>query len=216
MKLVRKLLLLCLLFAPLTYAAAAEDEKPAQQATAEPQQEVVIEATRALLVKLAKEVQLSEARFYSRYNDFNTKREYTVHCYDEAHTGTRFKQKYCQPEYQNDLEAAQGGAFLALIASSNVTPVPAGLANQETTLRQTGVTGSMPATSDMALALKRPGFQKNMSDVVAKSPALQELLKEHADLWKRYEDTYFKVHGRPLLNAGPPLVAPAATDGASK
>ncbi len=158
MKLPRKLLLLCLLFAPMTYAAA-EEAKPAQQAPVEPQQEVVIESTRALLVKLAKEVQLSEARFYSRYNDFNTKREYTVHCYDEAHTGTRFKQKYCQPEFQNELEAAEAGSFLALIGSSNVTPAPAGAG--QTTISQVAQSGSGPMPPNMEISLKRPGFHRS-------------------------------------------------------
>jgi hypothetical protein len=172
--------LLWLLLVPLAHGAS--------DSSAEPQAEVVVEATREALVKLGKEVLQSEHRFYARYNELNTKREYAVHCYDDPHTSSRFKRHYCQPQYQSDAEAAEGRDYALYIGSVS------GLGSPSMPL---------PMPRELAIAAGRPGFQKNMVDVVKKNPELQKMLQEHADLWHRYELLYLRVERRPLLGKMP-------------
>lgn len=77
--------------------------------------QVIVEGKRGDLVKAAKEVQLLEQRFFQRYNEINTKKDYAVRCYNEAPTGTRFKQKYCKPVYQTNAEAAEARDFITAL-----------------------------------------------------------------------------------------------------
>lgn len=182
----------------LTAALIISQFASAADAPPEPdkQQEVVVEATRAYLTKLGKEVQLAEARFYARYNELNKKREYAVHCYDDPHTGSRFKTNYCQPQFQSDAEAREAQEFFLMLAGSNDphSSGTGGMANPS----------GPPLSRDPVIAARQPDFRKNMIEVVSKNPELQKMLKDHAELWKRYEDTYYKLHGRPLLKAKPP------------
>jgi hypothetical protein len=104
----RTVLMLCLLSAPLTSRAIAADDVP-------PPDQVIVQGKRGDLVKAAKEVQLLEQRFFQRYNELNTNKNYAVRCYNEAPTGTRFKQKYCKPVYQSNAEAAEAREFMTAL-----------------------------------------------------------------------------------------------------
>ena len=97
-------LLIGLMFSAMGVGIIAAAEAPLDQ--------VVIEGKRADLVKLAQQIQLAEQRFYQRYNEINTKRAYAVRCYNEAPTGSRFKQKYCKPVYESEAEATEGREFI--------------------------------------------------------------------------------------------------------
>jgi len=101
----RNVLMLSLLCAPLACEVAAAADVP-------PPDQVIVEGKRGDLVKAAKEVQLAEQRFFQRYNEINTKRDYAVRCYNEAPTGTRFKQKYCKPVYESDAQATEARDFV--------------------------------------------------------------------------------------------------------
>jgi hypothetical protein len=209
---IRKSVVLCLVFAPLAYAAEA------------PVDQVVVEADRASLVKLAREVQLAEQRFYARYNEINTRKKYAVRCYEEAATGTRFKQKYCKPVYETEAQATQGREFiLALgqgasagstsggaVASSGVmgaggasggggVGAGSGLSTGAQATSSAGNAPSIGGTTTEAFVdidSGRPGFQKNVMEVVSKSPELTKLLKEHAEARQRYDEMYRRVNGR--------------------
>lgn len=174
---------------PLAFAADAP----------EPQQEVIIEATRAYLTKLGKEVVESEHRFYERYNTFNKKREYDVQCDTFAHTETHFVHSDCIPRFEFDAKAAEGqGHIQHFQASSSLSGKIPGVPQ-----------GGPPLSADIAIVNRRGDFQKNMTEVIRKNPELQKALEEHAALWKQYEDTFLKLNGRPLLGAKPPEPAVA-------
>ena len=110
----RTVLMLCLLSAsasaPMAVSAATREG-----ADVPPADQVIIEGRRGDLVKAAKEVRLLEQRFFQRYNELNTKKNFAVRCYNEAPTGTRFKQKYCKPVYETNAEAAEAREFITAI-----------------------------------------------------------------------------------------------------
>lgn len=216
--------MLCLILAPLAYGVVQAAEAPVDQ--------VVVEAERANLVKLAKDVQLAEERFYARYNELNTKKKYAVRCSDEASTGTRFKKKTCKPVYETEAQAAQGREFIlglgrgasagsasgGAVASSGVMGVGgssggAGVGagtGLQTGAQATSTAGNAPSlggtTTEAFVEVDsgRPDFQKNVIEVASKSPELTKLLQEHAEARKRYDDLYNKVNGRATDAAAPP------------
>ncbi|MEJ1964916.1 MAG: hypothetical protein WDO56_26625 [Gammaproteobacteria bacterium] len=187
-------LLLSLLFAPLAHAASVA----APPGGGAPVDQVVIEATRANLAKLGQDMLAIEYRFYRRYNELNTKRDYAVDCYKEARTGSRFIRSYCQPAFQSNAELAEARAFLLYLQSID---------------KFTGnATSTLAAPATMAIEAGRPGFKKNMIEVTHRSPELIKLLDEHAALVKRFEDMYRRVNGahpRSVEKAAAPA-APAA------
>jgi hypothetical protein len=191
----------------------------AQPASGEEAQveQVIVEGTRADLVKLAQQVIQAEERFYQRYNEINTKRAYMVRCYNEAPTGTRFKQKYCKPVYENEADAAEGREFMMAIgrgasagstsggavASSGAmgTQAGGGATGFGTGAQMTSGAGTAPSiagggtnASFIEIAADRPDFQKNIVEVSSKSPELMKLLREHAEAVRRYQALYRKVN----------------------
>jgi hypothetical protein len=240
----RNVLILCLtLTAPLAQGVAAAAEAP-------PPDQVIVQGKRGDLVKAAKEVQLLEQRFFQRYNEINTKKDYAVRCYNEAPTGTRFKQKYCKPVYEPNAEAAEAREFMTALgrgtpagstsgggsASSGVMAMGgasagatggAGL-NAANMAEGTGVSqgtgnGAVSAGAQVAspagvsaplggggtvaafvdIETERPAFQKNVVEVVGKSPELQKLLQEHEEARQRYEAIYQRMHESDTANAKP-------------
>src|SRR4051794_11995633 len=97
--------MLYLVCTPLACGVVSAAEVP-------PPEQVIVQGKRGDLVNAAKEVQLAEQRFFQRYNEINTKRDYAVRCYNEAPTGTRFKQKYCKPVYESDAQATEARDFV--------------------------------------------------------------------------------------------------------
>ena len=171
---VRNALLVGLLFAPIAPDATASPEDTID--------EVTIEAARANLAKLAQEVKVAERRFYARYNELNTTRDYAVNCEDEASTGSRFTLNSCQPVFQQKA-----------------------LREQRRDLREGGTAG---AAVSSAVAAALPGFQKNMADITRKNPDLLELLSEYGALAKQYEDASRKVNGsKSSIDAASPAAA---------
>jgi hypothetical protein len=222
---IRKSMMLSLIFAPLAYAADA------------PVDQVVVEADRASLVKLAKDVQVAEQRFYARYNEINTKRKYAVRCSEEASTGTRFKQKTCTPVYESEAQAAQGRAFIqalgsgasagsisgGAVASSGVMGVGgasggagigagSGLQTGAQATSSTGNAANIGGTTTEAfvdIETGRPDFQKNLMEVASKSPELQKLLKAHAEARQRYDEVYRRVNSPSAKAASSATETPA-------
>ena len=214
MRSIRRNVLLCLLFAPLAQGVVGAAEPAAGKDT--PVDQVVVEGTRADLVKLAQQVLLAEERFYQRYNEINTKRKYAVRCYNEAATGTRFTQKYCKPVYESEADAAEAREFMQAIgrgASAGSTSsggvasggVMASGGMQGGASATGGATGAQatsgagsaaPASgggttaSFIEIESSRSDFQRNVIEVASKSPELMKLLQEHAAAAKRYEAVY--------------------------
>jgi hypothetical protein len=204
----RNTLLLAFLFVPLIVCA---EVVPPDAAAVD---QVVIKAEREKLVKLQKEVQLSEQRFYTRYNQVNTKRDYAVKCVNEADTGTRFKRSYCQPVFANKAQEEQARRAFQYLGSSSTPSSTSSAAYGMHAGAMTGITGmggtnsgedqvslaqsSSTVTGDPAIIAvegSQADFQNNMIELTRKNPELTKLLNEHIELVKEYEATLRKVNG---------------------
>lgn len=183
----RMVLAVGLVLAPVAYA----DETPLPQ--------VVVEANRTNLAKLAKEIRDSEKRFYKRYNELNKVRDYAIKCTTEASTGTRFTRTDCQPVFQDKAQEEEARQFLAAFGSGDqVTGTPTGVTGPlhiNEPPPPTSASGGSTTQAGLAIAARRPGFQKHMLEVTTQSPELTRMAQEHAELWKRYEAMYRKLNG---------------------
>jgi hypothetical protein len=190
-------LVLGLLFTPLVHAAS-ETTPPGGDVD-----QVTVEATRDNVVKLEKQVKMTELKFYELYNTLNKNRDYAIDCEDTPATGTRFKRSSCQPMFKTKAEQEEARQFLiAFGAGDQVTGTPDGVSGP----LHINAPPPPPAASAGAMSSSvgptsagRPGFKQNMIDITNKSPELQKLAKEHAELWKRYYRLYRQLNG-----AGPP------------
>jgi hypothetical protein len=193
----RTALLACVIFAPLAYSAS-ESDPPAGQPSVP---EVVVEATRANLVKLGKEIQLAELRYYELYNTLNKKREYAINCAKRARTGSRFEHNECEPVFQSDAEAEEARQFvMSMGGGDQVTGTPGGVTGP-------AVAGRPPATGAVAagtyapaspvIEQARPGFKQNMLEVTRRSPQLTKMAQDYAAMWKRYEAMYKRLKEAP-------------------
>jgi hypothetical protein len=174
---VGNVLLSCLLLAPLAHAA-----EPVP-----PNDQVVVQATRANLARLAEEVKKAEYRFYQRYNELNTKRDYAIQCTTEARPNSRFTNSSCKPLFQTKAEEDESREFFMELS------------------RQYSAAG-VPAP--VAVAAGRPAYQKNVLEVTKRSPDLSRLLGEHNRLLRQYEALYYRVNRLPQQPAE--TAAPAA------
>src|SRR5690242_10831659 len=180
---------LCLLLAPVAYGA----EAPTDNTSDQPQ--VVIEATKMNMEKLRQEVLNLEYRFYQRYNSLNAVRKYDVDCAKEAATGWRIRRMQCRPRFQSNAQTEEAHELMiALGASPNPTASGTVLTNNPLAVPPPVSPGShTPAT--VAIETERPGFKKNMSEVVNRSPELEKMLEAHAAAWRQYTDVYRKLNG---------------------
>jgi hypothetical protein len=172
----RNALLACVLFAPFAQGAPGGGEAPIE--------EVIINATKPNIVKLAQQVRMAEFRFYQRYNELNTKRDYAVNCRIEGVTGSRFASDVCVPVFQDKARAAEGRAFAEVIQGSHLTPDGS-----------IAVVSTPKPPASMAIAAGRPGFQQNMIEITRKNADLIKLLNEYGALVKQYEDAYRRTNG---------------------
>jgi hypothetical protein len=198
-------LLTCLLLAPR--AQGADESAPLPQVT--------VEATRANVAKLGKEVQMSEFRFYELYNTLNKNPDYAIKCANEAPTGSRFKRTECHPVFKIKAEEQEARDFIrAFGGGSAVSGVGAGLGPAGTSPPQSGAGAFGPAI--VAISAARPGFRKNMIEVTTRSPELTRLAQEHAELWNRFFALYRKLNGAgpPPEEKAPAPAAPPSSEGA--
>ena len=166
-------LLTFLLLSPLALGAP-ENDAPIDQ--------VVVEAKKANVVKLAKEVRLAEFRFYDLYNKLNTEPDYAVNCENEPSTGSRFTWDNCKPVFQDKAQQTEASAFGRFLQGISTTP-GGGVA--------ASATPGMPAS--MAISAGRPGFQQHMTELTRKNPELTKLLNEYAARLKQYQDATRKA-----------------------
>ena len=207
----RNVLLLGVLFASLACGAETTTPDPA----AAPVDQVVVKAAREKVAKLEKEVKLAEQRFYDRYNQINTKRDYAVKCYNEADTGTRFKKQYCQPVFATKAQEEQARRAVAYLGSSSTPSTTSGAAASMHAGATTGIAGMAGgagsgeaqegsasaaagvtgAPAIMAVEGGQGDFQKNMIEATRKSPELMKLLNKYAELMKEYEEALRQANG---------------------
>ncbi len=138
--------------------------------------EVVVEATRAKLREMRRQMVDLEDRFYDRYNGLNGNDNYDIHCGAETSAGTRLVQRHCRPVFEaRAIETESIDYFIMLQKTTDsYAPMPAGSVPP-------------PAPAILAIEAQRPDFRKNMIEVTRKNPELLNLLRERDKLLKRYE-----------------------------
>jgi hypothetical protein len=132
----------------------------APRASAEPLPQVEIQAQRAKLSAMRKELDRLETQFFKEYNRVNADPEWDVHCTTEIPTGSHVGIRVCRPEF---VSRAMRNAELAP-RLGRASPSPYTLILQKT-----------------------PAYQRNMIDAVRKHPELLDLVRQRAELAQRYE-----------------------------
>jgi hypothetical protein len=151
----------------ITRIESAPRQATAQGGSADPIEEVVIEAQRAKLSALRSEIDKLEYQFYLQYNRINADKRYDVVCRVAIPLDSHVERHVCQP------------AFLANAASGR----PLWDTGPRGDLLEGGVTGS----SEWYLQQNTPEYRKHMVDVVARHPELLDLLKKRSALAERYQ-----------------------------
>jgi hypothetical protein len=86
---------LLLLALPLSGECQSDAVQP--QEPSEPIEEIVVHGTKPL-VHLKREMYEAEEVVYDIYNSLNSDDDYDIHCYKEAPTGSKIKQRVCRTE----------------------------------------------------------------------------------------------------------------------
>lgn len=94
----RLVVVACLLGFPLCSWSQAEQEQPARENTALPE-EVVIIGERSKL-QLRMQLWESEVEAYEIFNKYNDEERFNIYCSLYEPTGTRIKTQVCSPEFQ--------------------------------------------------------------------------------------------------------------------
>lgn len=147
--------------------------------------EVLVQAQRVQLREMRKELVQLEDRIFARYDELNTKDEFDIHCFKEARTGTRFVKRTCRAQYEEDAVEDEGrqGTEVRQVFENRLRagypqpPVP-------------------PAPPMMAILARLDEFRANMKNVVSSDPQLLSLLRDRAELAKRYEATRRRIFKR--------------------
>ena len=177
-----------LLAAPFVQAgAAAPAPAPAPATQQSDLDEIVVQGQRVQLLEMRKELVQLEDRFYARYDDLNTNDDFDIHCFKEARTGTRIIKRTCRAVYEDDALQVEGKAdteFRQFRESQRFNP------------HGFIVPGQPPAPPIMAIMARLGEFRANMKDVVSRDPQLLGLLRDRAELGKRYEATRRRIFKR--------------------
>jgi hypothetical protein len=188
-----------LLAAPHAQASAPAPAPAAQQSDLD---EIVVQGQRVQLQEMRKELVRLEDRFYARYDELNTNDDFDIHCFKEARTGTRIIKRTCRAVYEDNALQEEGQAALAI--RQYVQP---GLQTYKykDLPDPRMLVGETPAPPIMAILARLDEFRANMKDVVSRDPQLLGLLRDRAELARRYEATRRRIFKR----------HPAAADAAS-
>jgi hypothetical protein len=147
--------LLCALLPALARADATVDD------------EVRVTAKRQLEA-MRKEIVAAEDRFFAKYNELNTKREYRISCSSERPTGTLFNRRKCNPEF---VTSATGGEARAWLGQYSMPP------------------------AFSVIDGKSAEYKKNAVDLVKKNPELLQLLLERHAAQMRYDEAVKRAFG---------------------
>lgn len=112
-------------------SAAATAKQPAQQvntkrkATARnrpPMEEITVIGQKQLFT-LRRQIIRAEDHAYAIFDRLNDDDDYDIHCRMVAFTGTHIRQRVCLPNFYRSATAAEARQYLALIGSTDYTPV---------------------------------------------------------------------------------------------
>lgn len=169
--------------------------------------EVIVQGSRTLDEMRRKMIEL-EDRFYQRYNELNTLRDFDIHCAQETRAGTKLKQRFCRAVYESKAYEAEGrelAQFMQRITPPDPSPSAAMSADLPV------VIGAPPVSAIVAIEARRPEFRKNMVEVTTQNPELVRLLEQRAELAKRYD-----AARRKLFRLKPPPEALPEEEGATE
>jgi hypothetical protein len=150
--------------------------------------EVLVHGQRMKLDEMRKEIVQLEDRFYERYNELNTVRDFDVHCIVEARTGTRFDKRSCRAVYMEDALQEEGAqAFQARqivqdqLRRGSSQPV---------------VSTGPPVPATVKIEARREEFRKNVAQVAGQDAELAQVLRQRAELIERYRAARRKMFGK--------------------
>ena len=145
--------------------------------------EVLVQGSRTQLDQMRQELLQLQQRFYARYNELNTVREFDVRCRFEARTGTRVPRHSCIAVFEDDAKQEEGVEALGILQY----------------MRGYGTAGllksSPPVPPAVKIETRRPAFQRHMKEVVSNDPELIGLLREREELSRRYDAVRREVFG---------------------
>ena len=155
--------------------------------------EVLVRAQRVQLQEMRKEMVRLEDQFYARYDELNTNDDFDIHCFKEARTGTRIIKRTCRAAYEDEALQEEGQAALAI--RQYVQP---GLQSYKFAFLPDPkmLVGGTPAPPMMTILAHLDEFRANMKDVVSRDPQLLDLLRERAELIRRYEAARRRIFKR--------------------
>lgn len=142
--------------------------------------EVVVEATRARLVAMRDELVRLEDRFYERYNELNTVKDFDVHCHQEARIGTRLERRYCRAVYEDKALGAEAQDYYLF---------------QMRLMQDPPIAGGPPPPALMATEARKNDFRRNMVKVTGMHPELLDILRERAEVAELYEAARRQIFG---------------------
>lgn len=139
----------------------AQAQSSGADAAQDAQPEVTIEAHKAKLYRIRKEMEKSVDAFYQAFNRVNTVPGYETHCADETPpNGSRFTAHICTPQFVHDATDANVRSFFF------------------------GDAGIPPAT---LVALRMRGYKKNLEALMHSDPAMREEARNFDELTQEYE-----------------------------
>jgi len=146
--------------------------------------EVLVRGTRLRELKAA--IVEAEDRFYARYNELNKVDKFDVECMQDAHTGTKLKQRRCFAKLQLEAKSLNGIETLQMRQEQEgPTPHP----------------GRPPNTNPEGIWLAHyDEYRENMLYLLKMNPDLRRLAREGEDAQKRYDREHKRrLKGRLIL-----------------
>ena len=140
--------------------AASPPRAAAPSVPQEPLPQVEVQAQRAKLSAMRKELDRLESQFFLEYNRVNSNRQWDVHCATEIPTGSHVGIRVCRPAF-----------------------VSRAMQEAEAARRQ----GRASPSAYTMILQKTPAYQRNMIDAVRRHPELLDLVRQRAELAQRYE-----------------------------
>ena len=165
-------------------AVGAQPDSASNPGRTETTDEVLVRGTRLRELKAA--IIEAEDRFYARYNELNKVDKFDVECMQDAHTGTKLKQRRCFAKLQLEAISLNGIETLQMRQEQEgPTPHP----------------GRPPNTNPEGIWLAHyDEYRENMLYLLKMNPDLRRLARQGEDAQKRYDREHKRrLKGRPIL-----------------
>lgn len=121
--------------------------------------EAKVRATK--LWQMRENIVAAEERFYALFNELNKDDDYDVHCKMEAPLGSNIKRRVCRIAFHEEAQAEEAQAM---------------------------VRGEYAKPAQMVVMERYPEFQKTALAVINSNLRLRQMVREHEEMEKRYEE----------------------------